>query len=110
MSGRVIEAMSMALEARAGTKVCRCCGFDYVHITSVAVKQGDKITAIDGEHAITCPCPGNHRRGSDVAIEYRCESGCCFVELFSFHKGQVFETCVEFGCDPDEPIEELWRD
>lgn len=108
MSGRVIDALCGVLVSNTEPKVCRCCGFNYVHITAVAVKQGEVITSIDRERVVTSPCL-NNRRGSDVAIEYRCEDGCSFVETFSFHKGQVFEDCIDFG-RTTEPYRDLWRD
>ena len=109
MSARVLEALSAVLNYGDEHKLCRCCGFDYVHIEAIAVKQGGKITTISSKRVVTSKCP-NNRRGSDVAIEYRCEQGCSFVEVVSFHKGNVFEVCVEFDRNRNEPIDELWRD
>jgi len=77
--------------------LCQQCGYEYIHITRVAVHRGrDKITIV--EDNISVKDEPNTSRGTIVTIEYLGECNHRGEIIFHFYKGnvEVYHRCLPF--------------
>lgn len=93
--------------------VCPECGFECVHLGSVAVAGGFFNVKVGGDGEVKRQAlPPHGRRGSMVGIVMWCEEGHMWVTTYAFHKGAVtmaHELIATFDVEKDNPAE-LWRD
>lgn len=89
---------------------CPVCGGDYVHLSQVAVEQGQTRTTVGNEATHTAACDrGLLQRGSLLVTSFWCEQGHAFEYRYSFCKGHVLCELVTGLIDTADPHEELWR-
>ncbi len=90
---------------------CPVCACQQVHPAEVTVEQGQTKTRVTSEQTRVTPTNrGEHHRGSQIALEFWCESGHAFSYVLSFHKGT---TNIRLTTKPAaHPMirQELWRD
>ena len=93
------------------------CGEEYVYPVAVRVDRGGKATEVtkagtkpDRTDIRMKDTDNPLRRGVVIEVEFNCESGCKFVQVFTFHKGWTFARLL-FG--PGEPLPTgdltIWR-
>ena len=90
---------------------CPVCACPNVHPAEVVVEQGQTKTRVSSEQTRVTPTNrGEHQRGSQIGLEFWCESGHAFSYVLSFHKGT---TNIQLSAKPAaHPMirQELWRD
>jgi hypothetical protein len=103
---------------------CPLCGCPFTHLGAVQVDAAEG----DDAHAVAILCgedqrnaaistelfePQNCGRGSAVSTWRWCESGCSWIEVLSFRKGETFRYGVPLDgprLTEDTAPPELWRD
>jgi hypothetical protein len=93
--------------------VCPC-GDEHVYPIAVRVARGKAITEVtkagtrDGNIKMKDDTSGLGR-GVMIEVEFNCEHGHKFVQVFEFYKGWTFSRLL-FGHAPDLPTDDvIWR-
>lgn len=90
---------------------CPVCACPHVHPAEVMVEQGETKTRVCAEQTRVTPTSRSlSHRGSQIGLEFWCESGHAFSYVLSFHKGT---TNIQLSAKPAaHPMirQELWRD
>lgn len=113
--GEVIAAVEHGQCPERGNVVCPC-GEEHVYPVAVRIEQGGTVTEVTcagsrSNGSRSMKSSDRYGRGAVIEVEFNCESGCKFVQVFEFHRGRTFAWLLLGHAEP-LPTDELtlWRD
>jgi len=107
MAPLIVLAESFSSNDNEAILCCPVCGFNYVHIGAVEVRQGKTMAVSAGDRTEVL---GNDRpwnKGSQITINLWCENYHGFSYTLKFHKGNT--TLALVAGDAPFPNKSLWR-